>query len=141
MDPKSPGYNPRHVGAMGTYVASIDHVDKIDDFTIAITTKKPYSLFPNEMAMYYMISNCAVEKAGNDYTAYMQHPVGTGPYKFDKVVPHERLELNPRRANAGTRRRDPEARSPRASAYAPGGCDTRRSARFQAGTNFVEATA
>jgi peptide/nickel transport system substrate-binding protein len=93
MDPKSPGFNPRHVGAMGTYVASIDHVDKIDDYTIAITTKKPYSLFPNEMAMYYMISNCAVEKAGNDYTAYMQHPVGTGPYKFDKVVPHERLEL------------------------------------------------
>ncbi len=23
----------------------------------------------------------------------MQHPSGTGPYKFDSVVPHERLEL------------------------------------------------
>ncbi|HEY3794268.1 MAG TPA: ABC transporter substrate-binding protein, partial [Bradyrhizobium sp.] len=59
MDPKAPEYNPRHVGMMGTYTASIASVDKIDDYTIAINTKFPYSLFPYEMAMYYMISNCA----------------------------------------------------------------------------------
>ncbi|MCW6507458.1 ABC transporter substrate-binding protein [Lichenifustis flavocetrariae] len=93
MDPKAPQFNPRHVGQMGTYVVNIASVDKIDDSTIAINTKVPSSLFPYEMAMFYMISNCAVEKAGNDYNAYMQHPSGTGPYKFDKVVPHERLEL------------------------------------------------
>jgi peptide/nickel transport system substrate-binding protein len=93
MDPKAPQFNARHVGMMGTYLASIASVEKLDDYTIAINTKWPYSLFPYEMAMYYMISNCAVEKAGNDYKLYMQHPSGTGPYKFDKVVPHERLEL------------------------------------------------
>lgn len=93
MDPKSSGFNPRHVGQMGTYVVNVASVDKIDDYTIAINTKMPSSLFPYEMAMYYMISNCAVQKAGNDYNAYAQHPSGTGPYKFDKVVPHERLEL------------------------------------------------
>ena len=93
MDPKSPQFNPRQVGQMGTYVANIASVDKIDDHTIAINTKVPSSLFPNDMAMYYMISNCAVQQAGNDYALYAQHPSGTGPYKFDKVVPHERLEL------------------------------------------------
>lgn len=40
-----------------------------------------------------MMSKCALEKAGNDYKVYASAPAGTGPYKFDKVVPHERLEL------------------------------------------------
>ena len=93
LDPKSPQFNPRQVGQMGTYVANIASVDKIDDDTIAINTKVPSSLFPNEMAMYYMISNCGVQKASNDYALYVRQPAGTGPYKFDKVVPHERLEL------------------------------------------------
>ena len=93
MDPKAPQYNTRHVGMIGYTTVNIASVDKIDDYTLALTTKTPNSLFPYEMAMYYMISNCAVEKAGNDYSVYDKHPYGTGPYMFDKVVPHERLEL------------------------------------------------
>jgi ABC-type transport system substrate-binding protein len=93
MDPKAPQFNARHLGMMGSYVVNIDKVEKIDDYTIAITTKAASSLFPYEMAMYYMISNCGVTKAGNDYAEYMKKPAGTGPYMFDKVVPHERLEL------------------------------------------------
>lgn len=93
MDPKAPQFNPRHVGGMGTYTAQIESIDKVDDYTIAINTKAPSSLFPYEMAMYYMISDCAVTAAGNDYVKYGAHPSGTGPYMFDSVVPHERLEL------------------------------------------------
>jgi peptide/nickel transport system substrate-binding protein len=93
MDPKAPQYNARHVGMIGYTVVNVANVEKVDDYTIAITTKSPNALFPYEMAMYFMISNCAVEKAGNDYSVYDKHPSGTGPYKFDKVVPHERLEL------------------------------------------------
>jgi peptide/nickel transport system substrate-binding protein len=93
MDPKAPQYNSRHVGMIGYTTVNVASVDKIDDYTIAINTKTPNSLFPYEMAMYFMISNCAVEKAGNNYSVYDKHPYGTGPYMFDKVVPHERLEL------------------------------------------------
>ena len=93
MKSDAPHFNPRHVGQMGTYTAQIASVEKMDDYTIAIKTKQPSSLFPYEMAMYYMISNCAVEAAGNDYAAYSAKPSGTGPYKFSSVVPHERLEL------------------------------------------------
>ena len=93
MDPRAPQFNPRHAGQMVTYVVNVASVYKLDEYTIAINTKQPSSLFPYEMAMYYMISDCAVKRAGNDYAAYMQHPSGTGPYKFDKVAPHERLEL------------------------------------------------
>ncbi len=78
MDAKSPQYNPRHVGMMGTYLASVASVDKLDDYTIAINTKWPYSLFPYEMAMYYMISNCAVEIAGQRLQALHAAPVGNG---------------------------------------------------------------
>jgi ABC-type transport system substrate-binding protein len=93
MDPKSPQFNPRHVGQMGTYVVNIASIDKVDDYTVAINTKVPSSLFPYEMVMFYMISNCAVTAANNDYNVYMKKPSGTGPYKFDSVAPHERLEL------------------------------------------------
>ena len=93
MDPKSPQFNTRHVGMIGYTTVNVASVDKVDDYTIAIHTKTPNALFPYEMAMYYMISNCAVEKDNYNWDAYYKHPSGTGPYKFDKVVPHERLEL------------------------------------------------
>ena len=50
-------------------------------------------MLPYSLAMLYMISNCGVEELGNDYAKYAEQPAGTGPYMFDKLVPHERLEL------------------------------------------------
>ena len=92
-DPESPQYNPRHHAGQGWTVLNVDKVEKVDDYTIAMTTKIVDSLLPYEIAVYYQISNCAVGKVHNDYAAYAQAPSGTGPYKFDKLVPHERLEL------------------------------------------------
>jgi peptide/nickel transport system substrate-binding protein len=51
MDPKSPQYNTRHVGMIGYTVVNVANVEKVDDYTIAITTKSPNALFPYEMAM------------------------------------------------------------------------------------------
>jgi len=72
---------------------NVDHAEKIDDGTVAILTKTPDSLLPYNLSVWYMISKCAVEKANFDYTQYAKAPAGTGPYKFDRVVPRERLEL------------------------------------------------
>ena len=93
MDPKSPQYNVRHHAMQSWTIIDIDSMEKIDDYTIAVHTKLDDSLFPYEIAGYFQISNCAVTKLHNDYAAFAKHPSGTGPYKFDKVVPHERLEL------------------------------------------------
>jgi ABC-type transport system substrate-binding protein len=68
-------------------------VEKVDDMTIAIYTKQVNSLMPYNLPFVLMMSKCALEKAGNDYKVYASAPSGTGPYRFDKVVPHERLEL------------------------------------------------
>ena len=93
MDSSSPQYNPRHHAGQSWLVIDIASMEKVDDYTIVIHTKAEDSLLPYEIAGYFQISNCAVTKLNNDYAAYAKHPEGTGPYKFDKVVPHERLEL------------------------------------------------
>jgi peptide/nickel transport system substrate-binding protein len=93
MDSSSPQYNVRHHSMQSWTVVNIDSMEKIDDYTIAAHTKIEDSLLPYEIAGYFQISNCAVTKLNNDYAAYAKQPAGTGPYKFDKVVPHERLEV------------------------------------------------
>jgi peptide/nickel transport system substrate-binding protein len=93
MDPAAPQYNPRHHTMQGWMVLNISSMEKIDDYTVALHTPIPDSLLPYEIAGYYQISKCALDKVNNKYEEYAKHPYGSGPYMFDKVVPHERLEL------------------------------------------------
>jgi peptide/nickel transport system substrate-binding protein len=93
INDKAPAFHPVHYARQRARSNSIDKIEKVDDATIAIYTKTPESLFPYNMAYWMVISKCAVEAADNDYKIYAKAPAGTGPYKFDKVVPHERLEL------------------------------------------------
>jgi peptide/nickel transport system substrate-binding protein len=90
---KSPQFHPVHYARQRARTNSIEKFEKIDDYTIAIYTKNVESLFPYNMAYWMVISKCALEAAGNDYKVYAKSPSGTGPYRFDKVVPRERLEL------------------------------------------------
>jgi peptide/nickel transport system substrate-binding protein len=90
---KSPALSPVNFARARSRTSNIDHVDKLDDDRIVITTKTVESVFPYSMPFILMMSKCAMEKAGNDYKAYAAAPAGTGPYKFDKAVLHERLEL------------------------------------------------
>jgi peptide/nickel transport system substrate-binding protein len=90
---KSPAFSPLNFARARARTNNLDHVEKIDDYTIAMTTKTVESLFPYNMVFVLIMSPCAMEKARNDYKAYALAPAGTGPYKFDKAVPHERLEL------------------------------------------------
>ena len=89
----SPAFNPLNFARARSRSNDIDHVEKIDGSTIAIHTNTVVSLFPYNLPFLLMMSPCAMVKAGNDYQVYAKVPAGTGPYKFDKVVPHERLEL------------------------------------------------
>jgi peptide/nickel transport system substrate-binding protein len=89
----SPAFSPLNFARARSRSNDIAQLDKIDDYTIAIHTNTVVSLFPYNLAFLLMMSPCAMTKAGNDYPTYANAPSGTGPYKFDKVVPHERLEL------------------------------------------------
>jgi peptide/nickel transport system substrate-binding protein len=90
---KSPAFSPANFARARSRSNDIDHAEKIDDYTIAIVTKYPASLFPYNLPFLLQMSPCAMDKAHNDYNVYATAPSGTGAYKFSKVVPHERLEL------------------------------------------------
>ncbi len=92
-DTKAPGYDPVQYARARIRASAILRAEKIDDYKIAIYSNVVDSLFPYNIAGLMDISPCTVAKAGGDYKIVAQHPAGTGPYMFDKVVPHERLEM------------------------------------------------
>ncbi len=59
----------------------IAHTDVVNDYTVKITLKKPFSAFINMLAhpSAGMISPTALAKYGKDIAS---NPVGTGPFKF-----------------------------------------------------------
>ncbi|MBV8826632.1 MAG: ABC transporter substrate-binding protein [Hyphomicrobiales bacterium] len=93
IDDKTPGFNPVQYSRHRSRSINVERAEKIDDGKVAIYTKTPDSFLPYNVSVWYMISKCAMEKANFDNALYAKAPAGTGPYKFDKVVPRERLEL------------------------------------------------
>ena len=73
-------------------------VDPSDPYTLKIKLNQPYPQLKYLMAMHFTTPQAreAVEKYGDEYA---RHPVGSGPYKMDKYVPKQRIELsvNPNR--------------------------------------------
>ena len=88
-----PNFNVQQFGAIRNRTNNIEKIEKIDEYTVAFTTIQPDSLFPWQTSFIYMISQCGLEAAGGDYNKFALAPSGTGPYKFDKLIPRERLEL------------------------------------------------
>lgn len=73
-------------------VSAIEKVEKKDAYTVVFTTKGPYPLFPRKMT-YMRIMD---DKYCSDKTPEFlgTHPVGTGPYVFDKWIKGATLTLN-----------------------------------------------
>ncbi|MAY47017.1 MAG: ABC transporter substrate-binding protein [Rhodobacteraceae bacterium] len=92
-DETSPQYNARHAGMQRSGVVNVESVEKVDDYTVTIHTPGPASMLPYELSVFFQISPCKVESVGYDYEKYREDPSGTGPYKFESVVPHERITL------------------------------------------------
>ena len=97
-DEKAPQFNPAQFAQTRPYLVNTAGVTKIDDYTVAYETKVPDALFPYEISYVLLISPCRAKEVKNDWQAYAEKPSGTGPYKFDKAVPHQRMELVPNTA-------------------------------------------
>lgn len=68
-------------------------VDKVDDYTVKITLKNPYTPFLANLAMSLAApipSPTAVKKYGDKF---IENPVGTGPFKFVKWTKGQSIEL------------------------------------------------
>jgi peptide/nickel transport system substrate-binding protein len=92
MDPKAPQFHAGQYADAKTRLPDYKAVEKIDDSTIAIITKQPNAMLPYQLAFLTMVSPTQYNKLGS-WDAFARQPSGTGPYKLDKIVPRERLEL------------------------------------------------
>jgi ABC-type transport system substrate-binding protein len=77
------------------YLSSYAGIEKVDDHTVAISTKNIDSLFPYPLSLVPMVSRCRAEALKLDWKAYATQPSGTGPYRFVRSIPRERMELVP----------------------------------------------
>ena len=95
MNEKSPYFSPQQFTFTRAFLTNVKSLDKIDDFTVAFHTNFVESLFPYTLSYVLMISPCRAKAVNYDWQQYALHPSGTGPYKYDRFVAHERLELVP----------------------------------------------
>jgi peptide/nickel transport system substrate-binding protein len=82
-------------GPAKDYVAMIDKIIVLDDYTLRINLKMPFppllSLFAGmPKASLFIVSQTAVQKYGEDFK---YHPVGTGPFKFVEWIRDDRVVL------------------------------------------------
>ena len=136
FDEKAPQWNAQQFALSRAYLPNFDHAEKVDDKTVALYTKNPSSLFPYEMSFVVMTSKCRAEAVKYDWAKYADQPSGTGPYRFDRMVAHERLELVPNKEYWDPTRIPKQERlvllpMPEAS--------TRTAALLSGQVNFVEA--
>lgn len=71
----------------------VKKVEVVDDYIVKITLSHPYAPFLANLAMCMaapIVSPTAVKKYGADYN---QHPVGTGPYIFEKWEKDQQIVL------------------------------------------------
>jgi peptide/nickel transport system substrate-binding protein len=92
---KAPQFNPAQFAQARSYLGNFAGVEKIDDHTVAFDTKVPDSLWPYEISYVLMISPCRAKEVNYNWTEYALRPSGTGPYRYDRAVPHQRLEFVP----------------------------------------------
>ncbi len=131
----SPQYNAQqHTDAASRFV-DFKKIEKIDEYTVGIYTTDGSALVPFNLAYIAMVSRHQFEKSGG-WPAYSRAPIGTGPYRFDKIVAGERMELI---KNASYWNKDRIPRHDRLVLYPMPEATTRASALLSGQVNWIEA--
>src|SRR5437660_8666068 len=89
--------NPAQGAPGRTSIASIDHVDVVDPYTVNVVTKTPFPLLPVRMSPGHcgtvgILPPKYVAQVGD--AGFAVKPVGTGPYRLVEWVKDERLVLD-----------------------------------------------
>lgn len=106
LDPKAVQFDAGQAALTVHRMPSLVSARKIDDLTVEIVTSVPDSSIPINLSNLFMASPAQWQKlfeaaTGADDAAkakaawaeFEKHPSGSGPWKFDRLVPRERLEL------------------------------------------------
>jgi peptide/nickel transport system substrate-binding protein len=89
----APQFNARQFAFARAYLGNFESIEAVDEFTVAITSKQTDSLLPYNMSFLMMVSPRRSAEVNHDADAFARNPSGTGPYRFSRMVPGERLEL------------------------------------------------
>src|SRR6516225_6551865 len=93
LDDKSSQYDKRQSAQVKPRLPSVKSYRKLDDSTVEFTTKTVDSFFPYQLLWFLVSSPAQYEKVGKDWDKFASAPSGTGPFKLDRLVPRERVEL------------------------------------------------
>jgi ABC-type transport system substrate-binding protein len=101
-------FDASQVGVTASRMPSLRSAKKIDDVTVELTTAAPEALLPINLTNLFMASPTrwkklydavpasvtdTKERAKQAWDAFTRSASGTGPWKMDKFVPRERLEM------------------------------------------------
>jgi ABC-type transport system substrate-binding protein len=104
----APHFDPSQVGVTASRMPTLRSARAIDKMTVELTTSQPDSLLPINLTNLYMASpthwkkladavpanvSDSKERAKQAWDAFSRNASGTGPWKMDKFVPRERLEV------------------------------------------------
>ena len=84
---------PNSPAPFSDVVSSVDTVEKIDDYTIRVTTKQPNPALMEQIGRVFMLSKAAAESAELADFNSGKAAIGTGPYQFVAWRPAESLTL------------------------------------------------
>ena len=94
LNDKSPQFDSKQLAQVRARIPTLVGYKKIDKYTVELTTRIVNSLFPYDMSYVFYSSPANWEKQGKDWNKVALNPSGTGPFKVDRVVPRERMELS-----------------------------------------------
>lgn len=108
FDKDALNYDASQVGVTASRMPTLRSARKIDAMTVELTTSQPDSLLPINLTNLFMASPAhwkklydaipanvtdPKERAKQAWDAFARDASGTGPWKMEKFVPRERLEL------------------------------------------------
>ncbi len=73
------------------FVRAIESVRMIDDQTVEVKTFRPYAVLVLDMSNIYISDKEYFEEVGEE--GILNHPVGTGPYKFVEWIKEDHITL------------------------------------------------
>lgn len=77
----------------GIYTRAITKVEIVDDTTVRLSTNGPYPLLPVDLAQVVILSKAAAGTAATEDFNAGRAAVGTGPFRFIRYLPGDRIEL------------------------------------------------
>jgi ABC-type transport system substrate-binding protein len=94
LNDKSPQFDPKQAAQARSRIPTLVGWKAVDKYTVELTTRVVNALFPYDMSYIFYASPTNWEKQGKDWVKVALQPSGTGPFKVDRVVPRERMELS-----------------------------------------------